>query len=94
MKFFARQATLEFDLPESTATAAIALALGSVTTVMARWHHDQTPEHAALLEDVYVNMALGGLRKLTRAAKGPPKQSIFTDSALRPVWDVHQAFCG
>jgi AcrR family transcriptional regulator len=69
--FFARQATLEFDLPESTATAAIALALASVTTVMARWHHDPTPEHAALLEDVYVNMAVGGLRQLMDSRKTP-----------------------
>jgi AcrR family transcriptional regulator len=69
VKFFARQATLEFDLPDSTATAAIALALASVTTVMARWHHDQTPEHAALLEDVYVHMALGGLRELMESRR-------------------------
>ena len=38
---------------------------------MARWHHDQTPEHAALLEDVYVNMALGGLNELVESQRIP-----------------------
>jgi AcrR family transcriptional regulator len=64
VKFFTRQAMQEFDLPESVATEAITIALASVTTVMARWRRKQTLEHAALLEDVYVNMALGGLRDL------------------------------
>ena len=57
------QAMHEFDIPEPIATAAIASRSASVTTVMAGWQHDQTLEHAALLEDVYVKMAH---RRLTR----------------------------
>jgi len=67
VKFFTHQAMHEFDLTEPIATEAVTIALASVTTVMARWHHKQTLEQAALLEDVYVNMALGGLNELVES---------------------------
>jgi AcrR family transcriptional regulator len=64
VRFFARQATVELGLDPAAATTAVALVLGSVSTVLAQWRRRPTVEHAALLEETFVTMAMGGLRQL------------------------------
>ncbi len=70
-RYFTQQATREFDLAEPVAAAAIAVALASITTIVGRWREDQTRDHAALLEDVFVGMAMGGLRELSGQRESP-----------------------
>ncbi|HLI44936.1 MAG TPA: helix-turn-helix domain-containing protein [Acidimicrobiales bacterium] len=78
VRHFARQAIVELGLDKATATTGVALALGSLATVLARWRLRPTAEHAALCEEAFVAMAIGGLRELARragttpAAGGPP----------------------
>jgi AcrR family transcriptional regulator len=64
-RFFTKQAMREFDLGEPAAKAAVSIALASVTAVLTIWRRNPTHDHAALLEDVYVEMAMGGLRALS-----------------------------
>ena len=67
LRHFARSAVAEFDVEEHDATAGLAIALGSIPTVLARWRQRPTGEHAAELERAFVAMAIGGIKELARA---------------------------
>jgi AcrR family transcriptional regulator len=69
LKYFVQRAVSEHGLTEGTARAGLAMALGTMPTVLAQWRARPTEEHAAQLEDTYVSMAIGGLKEL--AAGGP-----------------------
>jgi AcrR family transcriptional regulator len=69
LRYFVRRAQSEYGLTEETARAGLAMALGTMPTVLAQWRARPTQEHAAQLEDAYVSMAVGGLKEL--AAAGP-----------------------
>jgi AcrR family transcriptional regulator len=66
LRSFARRAMAEFGTDEATATVALAISLGSIGTVLARWRSHPTPAHAQQLEDAFVAMAVGGLGELRR----------------------------
>jgi AcrR family transcriptional regulator len=66
MRYFASQAVREFDLDRSQANAAIAILLGAIDAALAQWRARPTRDHAALLEDTYVSLAMGGLEHLSR----------------------------
>jgi AcrR family transcriptional regulator len=63
--YFARQATEELSLDEGEARRAVAILLGAIESVLARWRVRPTREHATALEESYVALAMGGLRSLT-----------------------------
>src|SRR5918996_1774002 len=65
ISYFARQATEELGLDEDEARRAVAILLGAIESVLARWRVRPTREHATALEDMYVALAIGGLTSLT-----------------------------
>lgn len=67
LRFFARQAEAELGVDRALATETLAVGLGAISAVLARWRVDPTPAHAALLEDIYVSMVIGGLETLRGA---------------------------
>jgi AcrR family transcriptional regulator len=66
LRYFASQAVREFDLDRSQANAAIAILLGAIDAALAQWRARPTRDHATLLEDIYVSLAMGGLEHLSR----------------------------
>ena len=68
VRYFGTQAAKEFGLEERGARTAVRVALGSVDSVLAQWRLRPTPEYAAVLEDVYVSLVIGGMERLARHA--------------------------
>jgi len=66
LRYFAGQAMREFDLDRTQAKAAVAILLGAVDAALAQWRARPTREHAVLLEDTYVSLAMGGLEHISR----------------------------
>jgi AcrR family transcriptional regulator len=64
LRYFTTKAVREFDLDPSQAKAAVAVLLGAIDAVLAQWRVRPTHEHAALLEDTYVGLVMGGLEHL------------------------------
>jgi AcrR family transcriptional regulator len=68
--FFTRQAVAEYDVGELDARTGLAVVLGSLPTVLARWRLRPTDDTARLLEATYVAMAIGGIKELARRRGG------------------------
>lgn len=68
--YFTSQAVAELGVDELDARTGLAIALGSIPTVLARWRLRPTPENAMHLEATFVRMALGGLAALAQAREG------------------------
>ena len=68
LTFFVRQAVRQFDLGEAQARAAVSIMLGAIDSVLHVFRVRPTREHAALLEQTYVTLVVGGLAAL----KGAP----------------------
>jgi AcrR family transcriptional regulator len=66
LQYFATRAQRDFQLDERRAKAGVAILLGAVETVLAQWRVRPTREHAAVLEDTYVALVMGGLEELAR----------------------------
>jgi AcrR family transcriptional regulator len=75
LSYFTSRAVSEFDVDELDARTGLAIALGSIPTVLARWRRRPTPEHAAHLERTFVTMALGGLHAMDqrRSVQSDPR---------------------
>jgi AcrR family transcriptional regulator len=75
VRYFTRLATEEFGLPEPHARSAVRILLTGIDSVLAQWHAHPVAEREQLLEDVYVNLMVGGLARLTAStdagASGP-----------------------
>jgi AcrR family transcriptional regulator len=69
LRYFASQAVAEYDVDELDARTGLAIALGSIPTVLARWRLRPTLENAARLEDSFVAMGIGGVHELARRRK-------------------------
>jgi AcrR family transcriptional regulator len=69
LRYFVQRARSEYGLTEDTARAGLAMALGTMPTVLAQWRTRPTQEHATQLEDAYVSMAVGGLKELAAAGR-------------------------
>jgi AcrR family transcriptional regulator len=70
LRYFGRRAVRQFGLDERRARAGVAILLGAIETVLAQWRLRPTREHAALLEDTYVALVVGGLDELARRPLG------------------------
>lgn len=66
LRYFASKAVREFGLERAQAKAAVAILLGAIDAALAQWRVRPTREHAALLEDTYVSLVMGGLGELAR----------------------------
>ena len=66
LRYFTAQAVREFGLDEQRARTAMGIMLGAVDTVLAQWRRRPTADHAALLEDAYAALVMGGLEEMAR----------------------------
>src|SRR5580700_8270674 len=64
LRYFASRAVREYGLERRQAKAAVAILLGAIDTVLAQWRQHPTRDYAALLEDTYVSLTMGGLARL------------------------------
>jgi AcrR family transcriptional regulator len=64
VRAFAARAERELGIPRREATTATATLLATIEPVLAQWRLRPTPEHAALLEDIYIGMVHGVLEAL------------------------------
>src|SRR6266516_910782 len=59
VRAFSRRAMRELGIDRRQATAGTATLLAAIDPVLAQWRLRPTPEHAALLEDIYMGMVHG-----------------------------------
>ncbi|MEY2473879.1 MAG: hypothetical protein QOK28_3208 [Actinomycetota bacterium] len=64
LRFFVREVIARFGLGEKEARAGVSIMLAAIDSVLLAWRARPTREHAALLEDTYVTLAMGGLAAL------------------------------
>jgi AcrR family transcriptional regulator len=64
VRFFAGHATAEFGIPAVDAEAAMAMLLTAIESVLAQFRVRRTHASAALLEEAYLDITLGGLERL------------------------------
>lgn len=64
LKHFARQVAREFGVDERAVKAPLAIVLRSIDAVLAEWRLRPTPQHAIVLEDAYVTVALGTIGRV------------------------------
>jgi len=64
VRFFARLATAEYGLGEAEAKAATAVLLSGIDSVRSQAQSRPSPERSRFLEDLYVDLVVGGLRRL------------------------------
>lgn len=65
VRYFARLATREFDVSPAEARGAMAILLSGLDAVRAQWRAQPTPEHRQFLEDLYANVVIGALTRLS-----------------------------
>lgn len=66
IKAFAAQAAREYSIPPALAQRATAMLLGSIDSIMMQWRARPTPENAAALEVIYLDLVTGGLERLAK----------------------------
>ena len=66
VRAFAARAEGELGIDRREATAATATLLATIEPVLAQWRLRPTPEHAALLEDIYMGMVHGVFAELRK----------------------------
>ena len=64
LKHFARQVAREYGVDERAVKASLAIVLRSIDAVLAEWRLRPTPQHAIVLEDAYVTVALGTIGRV------------------------------
>jgi AcrR family transcriptional regulator len=67
LRYFTKRAEQELGLEPGSATTAVAILLGAIDVVLAQWRLRPTAEHAANLEEAYVQLVVGGLGRLSRS---------------------------
>lgn len=70
VRYFARLSMTEFNLTEAEARAALTVLLTGIDAVVALWHVEPTVKQGRLLEELYVDLVLGGLTKLANSDTG------------------------
>ncbi len=71
LDYFTSLATQEFGLAETTARPAVGILLSGMVSLLIQARADRSPTGRARLEDVFVDLAVGGLRNLASSAGGP-----------------------
>jgi AcrR family transcriptional regulator len=66
LRYFASRAVRQLHMEEEVARTGVAILLGAIETVLARWRLRPTPDHATLLEDTYGALVVGGLERLAQ----------------------------
>lgn len=74
VQFFADQARSDFGVPETEAKAATRMVLMAIESIIAQWQSNRTPANAAMLEETYLDIVLGGFERIaTRTSAGGQK---------------------
>jgi AcrR family transcriptional regulator len=83
VRYFARLAMTEFNLPKVEARAALSILLAGIDSVLAQWQMEPAEQQARFLEELYVHLVLGGLARLTL-------QDATSRSSFAPAtrWDA------
>ena len=68
VRAFSSRAVRELGIERRHATATTATLLAAIDPVLAQWRLRPTPEHAALLEDIYMGMVSGAYRAIPAAS--------------------------
>jgi AcrR family transcriptional regulator len=75
VRFFAQLAMTEFHLDRADATAATSVLLTGIESIRAQWRNRPTPQRRQYLEDLYVDLVIGGLTSLAhRGSSGSPDE--------------------
>lgn len=69
VKLFAALTAEEYDLPLATARRATAMLLTAFDSILAQWRPRRSAEHARLLEQTYLDLVNGGLRRLAETSR-------------------------
>jgi AcrR family transcriptional regulator len=73
VRYFSRLTMTEFGLPKEQARAAIRILLTGIDSVLAQWHARPSAQRGRDLEDLYVDLVVGGLDRLaSQGAERPP----------------------
>jgi AcrR family transcriptional regulator len=64
VRYFGALASEEYGLEPRKAREAISVLLGAITAVLAQWRIRPTADHASVLEEIFVRMAVGGLQAM------------------------------
>lgn len=64
VRYFAMLAMAELDLDQPSATAAISILLTGIESIRAQWRARPTADRRQFLEDLYIDLVMGGLRTL------------------------------
>jgi AcrR family transcriptional regulator len=67
IRYLARRAMEEFELPRHEAQAAIAILLAGIESILILWAADPTSKRARFLEELYVQLVFGGLHSVATA---------------------------
>ena len=83
LRYFASRAVRQLHMDEEVAKTGVAIFLGAIETVLARWRLRPTADHATLLEDTYVALVVGGLEQLAHdnpsTQWSPPSRVLSAD---------------
>lgn len=79
VRFFARLAAEELHLGKAEATAAMAVLLTGIDSVRAQVRADPSPEHRTFLEELYVDLVMGGLTAVSSRRR--PSSTDRSDDA-------------
>jgi AcrR family transcriptional regulator len=75
VQFFADQACADFGVPEVEAKAATRMVLMAIESIIAQWLSKRTPANAAMLEETYLDLILGGFERIAaRTSAGDRKE--------------------
>ena len=69
VRFFASLASEQYGIPPAEAAAATAMLLTALESVMAQYRARRTRAQAAMLEETYLDVILGGLERLTERTR-------------------------
>jgi AcrR family transcriptional regulator len=77
VRYFSRLAMTEFGLPREQARAAVRILLTGIDSVLAQWHARPSAQHGRFLEELYVDLVVGGLDRLASQGReqGTPQRA-------------------
>ena len=76
VEFFAVHACAEFAVPESEARALTRMALTAIDSAITQWHSDRSAANAALLEEAYIDLILGGFERMAARTAGTRNEEV------------------
>lgn len=76
VQFFAEQACADFGVAEVEAKAATRMALMAIESIIAQWLSKRTPANAAMLEETYLDLILGGFERIAARTSAADRKEM------------------